>query len=362
MIAALFAAAVVSAACDLEKPSGAPDCTRAAVDALKMNALQTVGTHNSYKMAIAPAEMANLRASNPKAADTLDYSHASLTEQLNDGARQLEIDFVYDPEGGRYASPLGRKMAPGTTPYDLTAMSKPGMKVIHVPDIDYRAVCQPFTACLKEVRAWSKAHPDHVPILIIFNLKQDQIKVPGAVHLLPFDAKAMDAVDAEIRSVFKDSDLITPDRVQGRHATLREAVLAGGWPTLKEARGRIMFAMDEQPAVTAVYRGARKSLEGRATFVNTDEASPAAAYLTLNEPVELQARIQAAVKAGFIVRTRADADTWEARRNEVARQAAAFASGAQYVSTDYMQPDTRFGPYEARLPGGGVARLSPARP
>jgi hypothetical protein len=362
MIAALFAAAVVSAACDLEKPSGAPDCTRAAVDALKMNALQTVGTHNSYKMAISPAEMANLRASNPKAADTLDYSHASLTEQLNDGARQLEIDFVYDPEGGRYASPLGRKMAPGTTPYDLTAMSKPGMKVIHVPDIDYRAVCQPFTACLKEVRAWSKAHPDHVPILIIFNLKQDQIKVPGAVHLLPFDAKAMDAVDAEIRSVFKDSDLITPDRVQGRHATLREAVLAGGWPTLKEARGRIMFAMDEQPAVTAVYRGARKSLEGRATFVNTDEASPAAAYLTLNEPVELQARIQAAVKAGFIVRTRADADTLEARRNEVARQAAAFASGAQYVSTDYMQPDTRFGPYEARLPGGGVARLSPARP
>ncbi len=70
MIAALFAAAVVSAACDLEKPSGAPDCTRAAVDALKMNTLQTVGTHNSYKAAIAPLEMANIRATNPKAADT----------------------------------------------------------------------------------------------------------------------------------------------------------------------------------------------------------------------------------------------------------------------------------------------------
>jgi hypothetical protein len=96
--------------------------------------------------------------------------------------------------------------------------------------------------------------------------------------------------------------------------------------------------------------------------VNTDEASPAAAYLTLNEPVELQARIQAAVKAGFIVRTRADADTWEARRNETARQVAAFASGAQYVSTDYMHPDARFGPYEARLPGGGVARPDPIRP
>ena len=94
MIAALFAAAAVSATCDLEKPSGAPDCTRAAVDALKMNALQTVGTHNSYKLAIAPKEMANLRRINPKAADTLDYSHEHLTQQLDDGARQ---SIPFDP-------------------------------------------------------------------------------------------------------------------------------------------------------------------------------------------------------------------------------------------------------------------------
>jgi hypothetical protein len=303
--------------------------------------------------------MANLRKSNPRAADTLDYGHAPLAEQLNDGARQLEIDFVYDPQGGRYSTPLARKLAPDTTPYDLSDMSKPGMKVIHVPDIDYRSVCTLLTDCLMQVRSWSRAHPDHVPILIIFNLKQDTVKVPGAVPLLPFDAKAMDAVDAEIRSVFKESELITPDRVQGRHKTLREAVLAGGWPTLKQARGKVMFAMDESPAVTAVYRGGRKSLEGRVAFINSEEAWPSAAYLTLNEPVELNARIRAAVKAGFIVRTRADADTWEARRNETARQAAAFASGAQYVSTDYMRPDTRLSTYRTRLPDGRVAQPNP---
>jgi hypothetical protein len=365
MIAPLFAAAVLagsgalSVSCDLEHPSGKAGCTRAAVDALKMNQLQTVGTHNSYKMAIAPLEMTNLRARNPKAADTLDYSHAPLTAQLNDGARELELDFVYDPKGGRYTTPLGRKMAPATTPYDLTAMSKPGMKVLHVPDIDYRSVCPLLVDCFKEVRAWSRAHPDHVPILIIFNLKQDQLKVPGAVPLLPFDAAAMDAVDAEVRSVFKPGELITPDQVQGRHKTLREAVLAGSWPTLKQARGKIMLAMDESPEVVAAYRGARRSLEGRAMFVNIDESSPAAGYITLNEPIKENARIQAAVKAGLIVRTRADADTWEARKNDTAPRDAAFASGAQYVSTDYMHPDTRFGPYEARLPGGGVARQNP---
>lgn len=362
MLAALFAAALaVSPACDLERPSGKPGCTRAAVDALPMNAIQVIGTHNSYKMAIAPNEMAALRKLNPRAADTLDYSHKPLSQQLDDGARQLEIDFVNDPEGGRFATPLGRKMTPDTTPYDLSALAKPGMKVIHVPDLDYRVVCPTLIACLSEVRAWSKAHPDHVPILIIFNLKQDQLKIPGATPLLPFDAKAMDAIDAEIRSVFKPGELITPDAVQGRHATLREAVAAGGWPTLKAARGKLMLAMDESPEVVALYRGARKSLEGRMMFVNTDPSSPAAGYETLNEPQELADKIAAAIKAGVIVRTRADADTWEARKNDTSRQVAAFASGAQYVSTDYMEPDTRFGPYTASLPGGGRARLSPVQ-
>ena len=51
---------------------------------------------------------------------------------------------------------------------------------------------------------------------------------------------------------------------------------------------------------------------------------------------------------------------WEARANDRTRQDAAFASGAQYVSTDYMTPDPRFGAYTASLPGGGRARLSPA--
>lgn len=93
-------------------------------------------------------------------------------------------------------------------------------------------------------------------------------------------------------------------------------------------------------------------------FINTDEG-PAAGYVTLNEPTELKTRIDAALANGLIVRTRADADTAEARANDRTRQEAAFASGAQYVSTDYMTPDTRFGPYEARLPGGGIARLNP---
>jgi hypothetical protein len=363
MIAALIAAAAVSAACNLEKPSGQPGCTRAAVDALPMNALQAIGTHNSYKMAIAPNEMAAIRAINPKEADGIDYSHPPLTHQLGAGARQLEIDIVYDPDTGLYASPPGYKMAGDkAAPYDFSPYRQPGLKVAHEPSVDYRVTCPLFTQCLKEVRAWSQAHRDHVPILILLNLKEGGIAMPGAIKAPVFDAKAMDLIDAEIRSVFPEAELITPDKVQGKHATLREAVADGGWPRLKEARGKVMIALDCPPAQVARYRGERKVLEGRAAFVNIDENSPAAGYITLNEPKEQSARIAAAVKAGIIVRTRADADTREARVNDTSRQVAAFASGAQYISTDYMTPDTRLGPYIAKLPGGGEARLSPVQP
>ena len=113
ILALLAAAAVAGSGCDLERPSGAPGCTRRAVDALPMTALQAVGTHNRYKSAIVPAEMKLLRAAAPKTADSLDYSHPALSEQLDAGARQLELDIVRDPEGGRWSRPLGLRMAGG---------------------------------------------------------------------------------------------------------------------------------------------------------------------------------------------------------------------------------------------------------
>ncbi|MBL8771215.1 MAG: phosphatidylinositol-specific phospholipase C1-like protein [Phenylobacterium sp.] len=362
MIAALLAAAAVSATCDLERPSGEAGCTRAVVDRLPMNAIQVIGTHNSYKMAIAPNEFALIRAVNPKEADAIDYSHPPLPRQLDAGARQLELDIVYDPQVGLYANPLGYRSGQGKAPYDFAPLKLPGLKVLHEPSVDYRSVCPRFTDCLSDIRAWSKAHPGHVPILVILNLKEGGLSLPGATVAPRFDAAGMDAIDREIRSVFPEAALITPDQVQGRHATLREAAAAGAWPRLKAARGRVMFALDYPPDQVARYREQRRVLEGRVAFVNIDESSPAAGYITLNEPQTQRERIAAAVRAGLIVRTRADADTREARAGDTSRQTAAFASGAQYVSTDYMQPDARFGPYVARVPGGVAARLSPVEP
>lgn len=371
MITAILAAAALAGsgdprACRLGAPdaahAGGPGCAQRWMDVnLRLNDLQSVGTHNSYKQAISPKLFA-LLSKNSKRMSEIDYAHRPLPEQLDDGMRALEIDVAYDPKGGLFANPAGPKLSGEPPPEGFAAiMAKPGFKVLHVQDIDFRPSCLTFVACLTIVRDWSRAHPGHAPLLITLNAKDDPSPVPGGQAELKFDAAAFDALDAEIRSVFAAREVITPDQVQGRAPTLRDAVLHGGWPTLGAARGKVVFALDEGDAKIALYRGARRSLEGRMLFVNAPESSPAAAYMTLNEALTDTAHIRAMVAKGFLVRTRADAETVEARVNDTRRREAAFASGAQVVSTDYPHPDERFGPYQVRLRGSAITVCNPVR-
>jgi membrane-associated phospholipid phosphatase len=355
------------ARCDFaaaDAASAGAACQRAWMDQkLKLNDLATVGTHNSYKTGLPEAVLARIRAIAPDDADAIDYAHRPLSEQLDAGVRQLEIDVYYDPQGGRFLDPAGLRAAGvALDPARKAALSEPGFKVMHIQNIDVLSSCTTLRACLGIVRRWSLAHRDHAPILLMFNAKTDPAPRSGGVAALPFDAAAFDALDREVRAVFPPQALITPDDVQGSYPTLREAVLHNAWPTLGQARGKMLFALDEGPAKVALYRGKRRSLEGRLFFVNTDEQSPAAAYLTLNDPVAEAERIRKAVAAGFIVRTRADAGTFEARRNDTRRRDAALASGAQFVSTDYIWPEPRLhNDYQVRLPDGAAALCNPVR-
>ena len=114
---------------------------------------------------------------------------------------------------------------------------------------------------------------------------------------------------------------------------------------MPHARGTVFFALDND-ALASIYGG---------DLLFTADAD----FAKLNDPIGDAVRIRDALEQGLVVRTRADADTVQARANDTTMRDAALASGAQFVSTDYLVADPRFGPYEVSLPGGAVARCNP---
>ena len=237
-------------------------------------------------------------------------------------------------------------------------MKKPGLKILHVQDIDYRTTTLTLVDALEQIRKWLAANPNSCPIMVMLELKESSIG-PTFTKPIPFSADQMDGIDREILSVFKPEQIIRPDDVRGDKETLREAVLAGGWPTLKDSRGKVIFAMDNGGELRDAYLAGHPALRNRLLFVSVDEEHPAAAFMKINNPVGDFDRIQNMVKKGFLVRTRADSGTTQSRTNDGTQRDKAFASGAQYVSTDYPEPDKRFSDYQVRLPGDVVARANP---
>jgi hypothetical protein len=252
----------------------------------------------------------------------------------------------------------GLKKDPGPDPNEGGKLEKPGFKVFHIQDIDYLSTATTFNDALRQVRQWSSEHRDHVPILVLVELKDEAIPA-FPTRPAPFGKTELDGIDAEIRSVFAPGEFLSPDDLRGSHETLPEAIKAQGWPALDDARGQVIFALDNEGPIQDRYLADHHALRGRAMFVNVPSDHPAAAWMKLNDPVAQFDQIQALVKAGFLVRTRADADTFEARKNDPRRRDKALASGAQYISTDFPEPLADFSVYQVRLPGNRVARINP---
>jgi Phosphoinositide phospholipase C, Ca2+-dependent len=343
-------------------------CT-AAVDSQagepRLNQIQVIGSHNSYHLAPAPAVFDLIAAVSRRQAESLEYTHRPLAEQFTElGIRQIELDLFADPQGGLFAQPRARKILsgrgkdPGPDPDAGGQLKQPGLKVLHVPDVDFRSTVPTFIDALKQIRAWSRNNPRHVPILILLELKDESI---FGVPTVParFDRAQLDGVDAEILSVFGKDEVLTPDRVRGRFATMPEAIHTDGWPALESVRGRVMFALDNEGAIRDRYLEGHPALQDRLLFTTVARSHPAAAWFKINDPVKDFDLIQELVRDRFLVRTRADADTRQSRTGDTSQREKALASGAQYISTDYREPDRRFSSYSVRFLGGQVVRSNP---
>jgi len=335
------------------------------IDRVRINQVTVVGTHNSYHLRAHPSLLKLVGQRSPETAQGLDYSHRPLPEQLSRlGIRQIELDCFADPKGGLYANPRGPKQVaalglPPVPNHDPTErLRAPGFKVMHVQDVDYFSSVLTLVEGLQQVRAWSERHPRHFPIFILLELKEDQPD-PALTRPMPFGEAELDALEAEILSVLPREKVLTPDDVRGRAATLPVALRQHGWPTLKVARGKIIFGLDNEGPVRDLYLQRHPALAGRLAFVSVPPSHPAAAWMKDNDAVEDFDRIQGLVKAGFLVRTRADADTVEARTNDTRRRDKALTSGAQFISTDYPEANPAFSAYAVRFDDGVVVRTNP---
>ncbi|KAI2623970.1 hypothetical protein GGS26DRAFT_215897 [Hypomontagnella submonticulosa] len=334
--------------------------------AIRMNQVQVIGTHNSYHRE-SPLEAREAQAELLENVINYYYSHTALDLQASyQSVRSFELDIFADPEGGRYASPLViRNSGTELPPQDV--MNKPGVKILHVSDADVWPTCYTLVECLRVVKNWSQTHPNHVPIPFMMEFKTAETGTGGGDPPVPWnDAALLDDLDAEIRSVFSPSELITADDLRRGNLTLEKSVLTYGWPDLDSARGRVLFLMDNAPGpIRNAYTAGRPNLEGRVIFTNSQPGYSDCAFQKLNDPRNATnlANIQSQVRAGYWVRTRSDEPLSTILSNDTTyMRESAFASGAQIVSTDfpsYGMTSRWHVDYAVRFGGGKAVQCNP---
>lgn len=339
---------------------------------IRINQIQVLGTHNSYALpvddklleyvseVVAGFKSKMFESMDKKALElfneyhpnqvsfkeSLTYDHPSFQEQLEAGLRSLELDVYYDTTGNRFLKPRGydyltKQGLDNLAGHNTQDLDKPGFKVLHIPDVDFRSKYPTLKLALQEVKKWSNNNKSHVPIFILIEAKDSNFPIfdnPTAV--LKYDAKAFDLLDKEIIDVIGRENIITPDDVKGNYSTLKQAVLNHNWPLLSQSRGKFVFLL--LPSTAGINQGSnpyvenRPNLENRVMFVQSTPNDSYGAFLLLDNAIVRQEQIKEYVKQGYLVRTRADIDAYEAKINDKTRAKAAFSSGAQVISTDYF--------------------------
>jgi hypothetical protein len=281
---------------------------------IRLNHLQMKGTHNSYHQAFPLLSWSSL-----------GYSHAPLKEQLhNQGVRQLELD-LHQCRGDDFC-------------------------VYHISVFDSGTSCDTLRSCLGEVKDWSKYERTHHPIFVFLELKDS----PKLTQKWSF----FQNLEHQILSVFNRDDLLIPDDIRGSSFTLKQAIQTKGWPKIDDVRGKVVFVLLDEGAHRDNYTFDAPALQKRLMFTTSGPDREDAAIMKLDDPIASKEQITQLVKAGFIVRTRADADLDEPSSGDYSRLEAALTAGAHIISTDVPIKTSSY-EYWVELKGGLPSRCNP---
>lgn len=302
----------------MEQLRAADDAPRASDDTrdyddLPYDRLQVIATHNSYALRPTWLQTQVIGLVEPAEAPALQYDHQTLTEQLDAGIRSFELDVRWD----------GR-----------------GFTMVHVPLVANRATAIDFALGLDEIALWSALNTGHLPISIMVELKGDYMFLDP--NLRPWDADAFAALDATVTDALGSRLFAPADRGDA------------GWPTVGDMRDRVLLFFGDNESARETYLALHPTGATLVAFTSSQTGAADAHFAVVDDP--RGPLIRALTADGVIVRTRGDANLL----TDPAERDAAFASGAQIVSTDFppSEPQESTG-YVAAFPGGVIVRAVP---
>ena len=311
------------------------DLAEALESGVKLNEVQFLATHNSYKQRLSvPARLAlnyiGLPLGLVSEKDEFDYAFEPLTAQLDRGVRSLELDIMKDGEDFRAG---------------------------HVGLLDMRSSCPGLALACREIAMWSRAHPGHLPITLLLEPKPS-IMADGKAYR-PFGLDGIAALESLLAREFGDL-LCTPGEVLGDCESFGALRRDNAWPPLRDLLGRVLVLYHYHEATTADYIALDLSMRTQKMFptlwypLAEDMDTEYAGFILCNEPMDYAEEIAAFTAQNLLVRTRVDMFM----HHDPQAYALGVQSGALLLTTDYPPRDIPGkDPYTAALDGGYTIRL-----
>lgn len=272
-------------------------------DDIKLNEIQMLASHNSYKKRGVPLGKLFIGLGDSfEEANALKYGYQDLTSQFALGIRSMEFDL---------------------------RLRKTSFMLTHVPLVDNSSIAPDFSQALEEMKLYSSHNPNHLPIIILMEIKDDWMILDHALQVM--DTTDLENLDALIRLKLGNT-LFTPSQMTSEDKTLKETIETEGWPTVSSLLGKIIFVL-HPGSFTDRYASLDSSNQSQAMFIGLYHTMLDRAYTSFvvhNEP-EVET-IQNMVSAGFIVRTRLD----DRLVFDEDRYQRALQSGAQILTTDLI--------------------------
>lgn len=298
----------------------------------KINCLQVLATHNSYKKKMPSLFYGVGRAFSAVTKSPMhkQYHHNSLTDQLNKGVRGLELDLRYQHDK---------------------------FIVYHNPIYDQRTNNPDWEKTLEELLLWSLNNPGHIMVNVIIEIKDDALFLNPSRKKI--NEELLRELDFGIKRILGEHKLVTPRFLIGDYHSLVDMRQNNGWPKLSRVKGKFMFLLHQHSTLTDKYIALDPTMKTQAMiplieYAQIDRYKEYAAVLLYNDPNKDE--IASLVSNNYIDRSRMDIDVIY----DGQRRLDALDSGAQILTTDMeygrILPKND---YDAFLEDNFTVRLNP---